>query len=510
MSGITDGKLADWFWGVSYDGRYEHFSQAKAKRRRAGRRKARDAGAAARKQLSLKAAHMRLRARYQAEAASLTWWRFIERMRHIDRDAAAIYRDECAIAWRTRWQSQAAARKAAVSERSQNGFKWPGGAVGGNGGYQTAPLRYIGLVSDHHPILRCFVSKLASGRRLICGDDKASADHAPYGSKLLGCDAAYIEGLKTMRGFLRVEIDRSLSFEDIATACQTAGIPQPNIAVGWMDAAGSVCNPHLIWLLNDSVAFTPRGRLVFQNLFRRVLKGLTAALLPWQADPGSICNSMRVKNPLSPLWSRHIYAEAAYSLAALRGCVDMTVSLPKAGSAVVPGLDHSDLEVSAGSNTVFRYLATWAQQNIRLARDEQEISQDEWGAMVEAQAWEWLHQAAHSRDHGRDGASRKLRELSRRVADWTWSKFRPAQTVGALPAAEVAVRQAAAGRATSVKRAAGSRASILAAALALRALGQGVTQAAVWTALSDGGTALSLRTVERHWKTVTERLNRAA
>jgi hypothetical protein len=497
--------------GLSYDGLYEHHSQARIRRKHASRRKARDPVVVARKKLSLEAAHMRLRARHQAEAQSVSWWRFIERMRYNkDRDAAAIYRDECAIAWREQLAPHMAARNAAIAARFRKGFVWCGGAVGGNSAYQTAPLCYIGLASDHHPILRLFVSKLPRGRSLICGNDKASADPAPHGSKLLGCDKAYIEGLKSMRGFLRVEIDRSLPFEDIAMACQKAGIPQPNIAAGSRDATGSICNPHLIWLLENSVAFTPRGGLRFKNLFQRVLKGLTAALLPWGADPGGICNSMRVKNPLSPLWQRHIYAEAPYALADLRDCVDMTVSLPKAGLALVPRLDHPDLEVAAGSNVVFRYLTAWARQEVRLARDEQRISQDEWRLMVEAQAWEWMRQAAPPRAHGRKDASRNLIRLSRQVADWNWLKIRPARKVAPLPAADVAVRQAAAGRATGAKRAAGSQASILAAAMALRALGKGVTQVAVWTALDDSGTALSLRTVERHWEKVTEALNQAA
>jgi ATP dependent DNA ligase C terminal region len=70
-------------------------------------------------------------------------------------------------------------------------------------------------------------------------------------------------------------------------------VPQPNIAVGYVDARGRVHNPHLMWLVEHSVAFKPKGRQPPQRLFFDVLRRLTAALVPYGADPGGLVNALR-------------------------------------------------------------------------------------------------------------------------------------------------------------------------------------------------------------------------
>jgi Replicase family len=508
---VRDGGAAssDWFWGVQYEAFCEHRRQIKAKDKLARQDGARTADAEVRPTARLEAARVRLRIRYEAEGLGLSWWRFVELMRGTDPDAAAIYRAECQPEWRVRSKQSRDARRIAVTERGQAGFVWPGGAVGCNPAYQLGPLRFSGLVSDHHPILRFFASKLPRGRDLTCGDHKALADSAPHGSKLLGCDAAYIDGLKPMRGFLRVEVDRPLKFEDIERACQEAGIPSPNIAVGWMDAAGSVRNPHLIWLLHNSVAFTPRGKPRFKLLFQRVLAGITAALLPMGADPGGMFNSMRVKNPLSPVWRRHIYVEAPYTLDALRACVDMTVALPEPRSTVA-ALDHPDLAISVGSNAAFRYLALWARQEVRRMRDERAVGPEAWRAHVDAFAEDWADRLPGLNERNAACIRQQVRKLARQVADWTWVNVKPARHATPLSPAEIASLQANAGRATGEKRAARSRTEIVAAALRLKELGGVPTQAGVQAAVCASGRRISLRSVERHWPAVREALLAAA
>jgi hypothetical protein len=288
--------VSDKAWDMHYEARYQQRSES-ARRRRNGRQKTPKTKPHLDTALR-DAAYARLKARHAAEVLTrkpdAPWWPYVALMRHDDPDAAFLYRAECAPLWRQQRASQAAERAAATRARARDGFAWAGGAIGGNPAYQTPPFHYKGLVSDTHPILKCFVTKLRRGRHLISGSAKDLVGPAPYGSKLLGCDDPYIEGSKQMRGFVRVEVDRILTWADIEQACQAANVPPPNIVVGWQDPEEAVRNPHLIWLLHDSVAFTKHGKASFKFLFQGVLRGLTAALQPYGADPGGTWNAMRV------------------------------------------------------------------------------------------------------------------------------------------------------------------------------------------------------------------------
>ena len=76
----------------------------------------------------------------------------------------------------------------AVHLRWSEGFKWDGGSVGD---YEVPALDYEGLLSDEHPILQFFVSKLPRAKHLVSGGHKGEA--VPAQSKLLACDDPYIE-----------------------------------------------------------------------------------------------------------------------------------------------------------------------------------------------------------------------------------------------------------------------------------------------------------------------------
>lgn len=500
--------MPGWLWGAQYEARYARLSQA-ATRKRASRHRKPGARQDQAAEDRLEEAVACLEARFQVSVLTrkpdAPWWAYVELMRHDDPDAALVYRTECEPVLRALRAKLAAERAEAVRLRARHGFVWNGGAVGGGVAYQTPPLRYSGLVSDEDPVLRYFVSKLPRGRRLISGDRKDNVGTAPHGSKLLGCDDPYIEGLKTMRGVIRVEIDRVLPWIAIEAACQAAGVPPPNLALGWVGADAAVWHPHLIWLLHDSVAFTPRGKPRFKALFNGVLRGLTASLLPYGADPGGISNCMRLKNPLSPLWGRRVFAETPYGLDNLRRHIDTTAALPEAGVAA-PTADHPDNAVAIASNAFFRYLASWARGIVGPARDEAGCTEAEWRILVEQQALSSASTLTSRGGPNDEAGDARLQpsvlRLAARIAQWTWNNVAAAKDpVSKLTPAEVATRQAEAGRVTARARAERFRAAIIAARVAA-ADGRAVTQDAVYAVVSMTDGIKSKRSVERHWKAV--------
>jgi hypothetical protein len=207
-------------------------------------------------------------------------------------------------------------RNAAIQSRWEIGHVHRGGGVGGNPEYWRPPFVFKGLVSDEAAILKLFVTKTPRARRLRTGATKDRVDGTD--SKLLALDSAYVTTTERMRGVLRVEIDACLaSWTAIPEICMDAGVPLPNIAVGYVDAFHQIRNPHLLWLLENSVSFTPRARRAPKYLFTAALRGLTAALIPHGADPGGLSNARRMKNPLSPLWNHAVFAGTPYALARL-------------------------------------------------------------------------------------------------------------------------------------------------------------------------------------------------
>jgi hypothetical protein len=137
---------------------------------------------------------------------------------------------------------------------------------------------------DEAPILKLFVTKVPRASRLLTGHDKSFV--ARTDSKILALDCAYIDVNKSMRGVLRVELDWIFgSWRDVSAACQNAGIPQPSVAVGWVDAQRRAHHPHLLWILDRSVSFLGKKDKA-QRCFNMVLRGLTFALNAYGADPG--------------------------------------------------------------------------------------------------------------------------------------------------------------------------------------------------------------------------------
>ena len=316
---------------------------------------------------------------------------------------------------------RARSRRAAVANRLEKGFRWLGGAIGGNPLYARPAAVHTGLVSDGAAILKLFVTKVPRAAGLQTGHTKRLVDGTD--SKLLASDCAYVIVNGRMRGVLRVEVDAILaSWQEIPTACQAAGLHPPNVAVGYVDSLGRVINPHLLWIIEHSVAFIGSTRTPQQRLFDGVLRGLTAALIPLGADTGGLSNPLRMKNPVSPLWDREIFAQNPYTLTHLCRHVDLygkaaelQVQCPK-GRQSVP--DHPAAEIAVQSNQPFRELAAWARQNVDRFRGAG-IPLQTFQNAVEDEALR-IYRELDSTSHR---IERRAHNTAQSVARWTWQNY---------------------------------------------------------------------------------------
>jgi hypothetical protein len=405
--------------------------------------------------------------------------------------------------------------RARVKLRLEQGFRHHGGPIGPDSDYRRDAFVLKGLVSDRHPILQCFVSKLHRKKRLKVGDAKHQA--LSPDSKLLGCDALYVEANKICCGIVRQEIDAVVSRADVVAGCAAAGVSEPNLIVGWQDKQGRYHHPHLLWLLFESVPLKPRrgeqnvqGRAHptrFAGLYRGVMRGLAAALLPLGADVGGLSNAHRHKNPLSPLWDCEILAEQPYSLAELAGQVDTTVrmvELERRASELrrdaLPTVDHPDPEIAAGSNHLFRHLTKWARAEVVRVRAGGG-SEAEFGTLVAAEACRST--ADHAGDNHR--SEKVALVTAQRVSWWTWNIWRAPQPKQALTAEQVVERRQEGGRLAAGLRRDRSLQILVGAAFQLREQGVKVTQAAVLELAKAEGLRAE-KTVRNHWDAVLEAL----
>lgn len=396
-------------------------------------------------------------------------------------------------------------RDAAVQKRWRDGFVWRGGSVGGNPLYARPPFVYSGLVSDEAAILKLFATKTPRARRLLTGHSKDLVDGTD--SKLLALDCAYITTNARMRGVLRVEIDACLaSWDVIPAACAQAGVPIPNVAVGWVDSHGAVLHPHLIWLLEHSVAFTHAAKKPPQRMYAGVLHGLTAALVPHGADPGGLLNAQRVKNPLSPLWDRAIFATKPYCLKDVCQYLASVHVRPlqlvrPTSSHWVP--DHPDPAIAIHSNRVFRHVACWARAEVDHFRNAAQSLEDFTSAVTE-QALQIARRMTGDTRKAESAAER----TAQAVAKWTWERYRPRRRQSDVPPTqtELRSRQAAAGQTTAANRRACTEAAILAVVMTLAQRSSGpLTQTHLAAA-----TGKSERTIRRYWPLVIAHARKTA
>ncbi len=407
-------------------------------------------------------------------------------------------------------RNQKQARHKLEKLRLSKGFVYRGGLVGQNLAYPRTAFVHRGLVSDQHPILKLYVSKLPRARwtrdpsrRLKSGNTKALMFEAD--SKLLALDDTYVEANKICCGILRIEIDRDLTATEVRQACAAAGLPLPNVMVGHVTpGTEQMLHPHLVWLLEHSVSLTKTSPLKW--LYSGVLRGLTQALVPVGADLGGLFNAHRLKNAVSPQWSRVVLAQAPYELRNLAACVD--VCRPRKTVAEGPGLahgglgfgqDHPDPEIAVGSNRTFRMLALWARREVIECR-EACLEKAEFAERVETEAFR-LTAGLTGDSRRRDKATCSL---AKSVSNWTWDKYHPAPQSVMLSLEARAAAQAEGGRKAAGVRKTRSIALILAKARALADdLGQTPTKAAVVAALLENAGCCK-RTVERQWPAVAE------
>ncbi|CAO3358036.1 replication initiation protein [Azospirillum melinis] len=411
--------------------------------------------------------------------------------------------DPAAIADRRQFVERARDTTARVDARFRIGFRWLGGYVSGKPGrggrgYWRSAFRYEGLVSTEHPILRLFVTKLHKARRLLTGNDKGAVTAG--GPKVLALDDAYVHANADMRGVLRVELDRDFaSWDQLRQAILTCGVPTPNIVVAHIhEVTGTVQAPHLIWLLENSVCFTGRGRAGPQAAFRSALQRLTMALATAGADQGGLANALKVKNPLSPRWSRAVWAEEPYqSLAAV------SAGLPEAGSGVVVEVAGEGNAAEAGaSNSLFRRLRAFAFANVASHHPDGEGagSRGEFEQEVVTHAYQIADEC---------GASEKqARATAMKVATYAWEHFDggrwkmkqnwgvcAAQTKGLTEAEAKAVG----GRYAAARRREASVEKLVVVYRRLAAVGTEPSRAAV-----AGEAGLCVRTAERRWDEVVQ------
>lgn len=212
-------------------------------------------------------------------------------------------------------------RGEAVRDRLENGYRWEGG-VDPATGRETEVFVYAGLRSDEHIHLKLFASCLPKARPWAKDFEETELKQSlkvgtkeltkAVGSKLLGLDEVYVEGQKSVRGFIRIDCDGTFSSWD---ACRLALLDAldgpdllPHIAVGDELSDGRVLHPHFLWLLPEQsrIRFDSNGLPGPQALFHAVARALTAATIPVGGDVGGLSNLMRVKNPLSPHWATAI------------------------------------------------------------------------------------------------------------------------------------------------------------------------------------------------------------
>lgn len=494
---------------VSYQARRLQ-RQARRRRRRARRRHPSLAALAAR-EARLAAAQARIETRY-AEARlkvgfTASLWQFITFLaRSGEPDARRLWHAGTEPVLAEQRRARHAQLRAEVRSRLSLGYRWHGGAVAGNPAYPRAAFSYAGLVSEEHPLLRLFVASTPRAARLRTGDTKARVDQV--GQKLLALDRAYVTTVRDMRRVLRVELDRAFDggFAALAAAVAACGVPLPNLAVGYLDPAGRLLNPHLIWLLEHPVAFTDRGGQGPRRLWQAVLDGLTAGLLPIGADPGGRSNALHMKNPLSPLWDYRILAEAPYTLMpdtrdgaagldALAPALDLGGARARLEGArqeerATLVADHPDPAVAGQSNVLFRRLSALARQRVVWHRDQengtesglcQELITEAFRLVPDGGAGEW-----------------RLSATARSVAAWTWRHYRPrAFCTPCTTAGERRARQAAGQAKGAATRRDATLGVLVAAARRLVDQGRRPTQAAVAAAAkrSEG-------TVRAHWRAV--------
>ncbi|MCC4296645.1 hypothetical protein [Aurantimonas coralicida] len=205
------------------------------------------------------------------------------------------------------------------------------------------------------------------------GPTKGAVSSA-YVSKTEALAEPYVALDPTRLGVMRIDIDRSFqSVEHLAYEIRdTAYLPHlPNMVISKATDDASIVRPHLLYFLPvDQEVWSdrndPRCRRRPVLLYRAVLRGITAKLLPIGADPGGVTNPCKIKNPLcSGRWKYEILDDRIFlSLAEWADWVDLSDWTADA---------HA--ETASVSNNAFEIFrrAAW-QYAVELARSEVHVN----------------------------------------------------------------------------------------------------------------------------------------
>ncbi|WP_313196582.1 hypothetical protein [Shinella zoogloeoides] len=208
-----------------------------------------------------------------------------------------------------RFRQEAIELRLAVRDRLENGYVLPFGQ--NIAGRWRRAFVEEGLRSEDNPILKLFVTLVPKGGRARASNDKATLD-VQSRSKLLTLDYPYIELNKEFLGAIRIDCDGVFASPEalllaLEELVREGKIPcLPHIIVGDLFDNGTYHRPHFIFLLPPGTAVwksdDKRCRRDIVRMFLGVSNGLIKALLPLGADPAAPATTMRMKNPLSPLW----------------------------------------------------------------------------------------------------------------------------------------------------------------------------------------------------------------
>jgi len=236
-----------------------------------------------------------------------------------------------------RYQIEADELRRMVHERLENGYVLPFPME--IAGRYRQPFTEPGLRSEDNPVLKLFVSLVPVGGKARASNDKARLE-VQSRSKLLTLDYPYIELNKEFLGAIRIDCDGVFQSPDhllheLELLVKARKIPcLPHIIVGDLMGDGTYRRPHFIFLL-------PPGRAVWNSEDQRcrkdivrllvgVYNGLCKAMLDIGADPAAPATTMRMKNPVSPIWHTITpNGQHMPSLAEFSKCVDMKANRQK-------------------------------------------------------------------------------------------------------------------------------------------------------------------------------------
>ena len=410
-------------------------------------------------------------------------------------------------------------RKEAVIDRLVVGYRWAGGEDPATR-RERAAFTYKGLRSDEYPHLKLFASCLSKARPRAKDTDETELKQSlmvgtkeytrAVGSKLLGLDEPYVEGQKSVRGFIRIDCDGIFSSWDALRLALIEAFESvellPHLVVGDELSDGRIIRPHFIWLLPEKsrIRFDSKALPRPQRLYYAVARALTAATIPVGSDTGGLSNMMRVKNPLCPHWATAVMnARDPMCLSDMMVRLEPWMSADETSMAerqtavrgVAAGIDECQ------SNAFFKQAtaACWS-----LAR-QWVADGDERGALTgDDLAEAFVAALGHDARHAMQGVPpRRAMGMLHSVCRWAARHFDPSarrRTAhpgvlrGTLGGLSLHDRQAAGGRHAAGTRRDASLDAIRQAVAALRAEGAEITKAAVAERAE-----VAYRTVLRLW-----------